>query len=51
VRLLRADRALSDLCWLDARTKVDLASGKLNPRSAACSVILNPHKLQQINER
>lgn len=41
VRLLRADRALSDLCRLDARTKVDLASGKLNPRSPACDMTLN----------
>ena len=39
------------MCRLDARTtSVDCASGKLDPRSAACSVTLNPHKLQQINE-
>jgi hypothetical protein len=39
LRLLRVDRALSDLRRLDARTNsTDLASSKLYHRSAACSV-------------
>ena len=39
LRLLRVDRALSDLCRLDARNRsIDLASSKLYYRSTACSM-------------